>query len=119
MALDLRKHVAVVGVGCTPFGELYDKSAEDLLCDAVDEALADAGCARERIEAGWVGTVLSPFGGDGLADALKLFGRPMTRVQNYCASGMDAFRKGVGNSNGRVDRTPRYQTFPPTRRTPP
>ena len=25
-------------------------------------------------------------------DALKLFGRPMTRVQNYCASGMDAFR---------------------------
>jgi acetyl-CoA C-acetyltransferase len=92
MALDLRKQVAVVGVGCTQFGELYDRSAEDLLCDAVDEALADAGCERERIEAGWVGTVLSPFGGDALADALKLFGRPMTRVQNYCASGMDAFR---------------------------
>ncbi len=92
MALELRKHVAVVGVGCTQFGELYDQSAEDLLCDAVDEALADAGCERERIEAAWVGTVLSPFGGDALADAIKLFGRPMTRVQNYCASGMDAFR---------------------------
>src|SRR2546422_9627274 len=92
MALELRRRVAVVGVGCPPFGEFYEKSAEDLLCDAVDEALADAGCERERIEAAWVGTVLSPFGGDALADALKLFGRPMTRVQNYCASGMDAFR---------------------------
>jgi acetyl-CoA C-acetyltransferase len=92
VALDLRKHVAVVGVGCTRFGELYDDSAEDLLCAAVDEALGDAGCERERIEAAWVGTVMSTFGGDALADALKLFGRPMTRVQNYCASGMDAFR---------------------------
>jgi acetyl-CoA C-acetyltransferase len=92
MSLDLRKKVAVVGVGCTRFGELYEQSAEDLMCDAVEEALADAGCDRERIEAAWVGTVLSTFGGDALADALKLFGRPMTRVQNYCASGMDAFR---------------------------
>jgi len=92
MALELGRRVAVVGVGCTAFGELYEKSAEDLLCEAVDEALADAGCERERIEAAWVGTVLSPFGGDALADALKLFGRPITRVQNYCASGMDAFR---------------------------
>ena len=92
MALELRRKVAVIGVGCTQFGELYEKSAEDLLCDAVDEALADAGCERERIEAAWVGTVMSTFGGDALADALKLFGRPMTRVQNYCASGMDAFR---------------------------
>jgi acetyl-CoA C-acetyltransferase len=92
MSLDLRRTVAVVGVGCTRFGERYDASAEDLLCDAVDEALADAGSERDRIEAAWVGTVLSPFAGDALADALKLFGRPMTRVQSYCASGMDAFR---------------------------
>jgi acetyl-CoA C-acetyltransferase len=92
MPLDLRRKVAVVGVGCTRFGELYEDSAEDLLCEAVDEALADAGCERNRIEAAWVGTVMSTFGGDALADALKLFGRPMTRVQNYCASGMDAFR---------------------------
>ena len=92
MPLDLRKKVAIVGVGCTQFGELYDKSPEDLMCDAVGEALADAGCGRDRIEAAWVGTVMSTFGGDALADALKLFGRPMTRVQNYCASGMDALR---------------------------
>jgi acetyl-CoA C-acetyltransferase len=92
MPLDLRRAVAVVGVGCTQFGELYEKSPEDLLCDAASEALADAGCERERIEAAWVGSVVSTFGGDALGDALKLFGRPITRVQNYCASGMDAFR---------------------------
>jgi len=92
MPVELRKKVAVVGVGCSKFGELYEQSAEDLLCDAVEEALADAGCERDRIEAAWVGNVVSPFGGDGLGDALKLFGRPITRVQNYCASGMDAFR---------------------------
>jgi acetyl-CoA C-acetyltransferase len=92
MANSLRGRIAVVGVGCTQFGELYEKSAEDLLCDAVDEALRDAGCDRERIQAAWVGNSASPYGGDALADALKLFGRPITRVQNYCASGMDAFR---------------------------
>ena len=37
MSLDLRKKVAIVGVGCTRFGELYETSAEDLICDAVDE----------------------------------------------------------------------------------
>src|SRR4030095_13125084 len=35
MSVDLRKSVAIVGVGCTRFGELYEQSAEDLLCDAV------------------------------------------------------------------------------------
>jgi acetyl-CoA acetyltransferase len=69
MSLDLRKSVALVGVGCTQFGELYEHSAEDLLCDAVDEALVDAGCERDRIEAAWVGSVASTFGGDALADA--------------------------------------------------
>lgn len=92
MAQGLRGKVAVVGAGCSRFGELYEQSAEDLICEAVDEALADAGCDRDRIEAAWVGNQISPYCGDALADALKLFGRPITRVQNYCASGMDAFR---------------------------
>ena len=106
MPLDLRKKVAIVGVGCTQFGELYDQSPEDLMCDAVGEALADAGCERNRIEAAWVGTVMSTFGGDALADALKLFGRPMTRVQNYCASGMDALRNACLGPIRRFDRPP-------------
>jgi acetyl-CoA C-acetyltransferase len=93
--MNIRNAVAVVGTGCTKFGELYERSAEDLVCDAALEAMKDAGVEPERIEAAWVGTQMSTFAGDALADPLKLFGKPVTRVQNYCASGMDAFRNAV------------------------
>jgi len=89
---DIKNKVAVIGVGCTAFGELYDKSAEQLICDAAFEAVADAGVEPRQIEAAWVGTALSQLGGDALGDALNLHNIPITRVQNYCASGMDAFR---------------------------
>ncbi len=92
MAGELKNKVAVIGVGCTAFGELYEQSAEDLITAAVNEALGDARLEPQRIEAAWVGTVMSQLGGDALGDALQLHGRPITRVQNYCASGMDAFR---------------------------
>jgi acetyl-CoA C-acetyltransferase len=93
--MSIRSKVAVVGTGCTKFGELYDRNAEDLVCEAAFEAMADAGVGADRIEAAWVGTVMSSFAGDALADPLKLFGRPITRVQNYCASGMDALRNAA------------------------
>jgi acetyl-CoA C-acetyltransferase len=92
MAGALKNKVAIIGVGCTAFGELYDKSAEDLIYEAAFEALADAQVEPTRIQAAWVGTVMSQLGGDALGDALKLHNIPITRVQNYCASGMDAFR---------------------------
>jgi acetyl-CoA C-acetyltransferase len=88
----LKNRVAVVGVGCTKFGELYEASAEQLIREAALEAMADAGIGPEQIEAAWVGTQMSPFAGDALGDALQLHNIPITRVQNYCASGMDAFR---------------------------
>jgi len=92
MRESFRDKVAVIGVGCTSFGELYDKSAEDLIYDAATEALADARVERKHVDGAWVGTVMSQLGGDALGDAMKLHGIPITRVQNYCASGMDAFR---------------------------
>src|SRR5262245_2992583 len=88
----IRDRVAVVGVGCSKFGEHYDRSAEDLVVEAAFEAYADAGIEPGRIEAAWVGTLESGFAGTALADPLKLYDRPITRVENYCASGMDAFR---------------------------
>ena len=92
MAGDLKNKVAVIGVGCTAFGELYDRSAEDLICEATTEAMVDAQVDTPQIEAAWVGTVMSQLGGDALGDAMRLHSIPITRVQNYCASGMDAFR---------------------------
>ena len=90
-----RNQVAVIGVGCTRFGELYEASAEQLICEAAFEALADAKVEPAQIEAAWVGTVMSQLAGDALGDPLKLHGIPITRVSMYCASGMDAFRNAA------------------------
>jgi acetyl-CoA C-acetyltransferase len=92
---DFKNTVAVIGVGCTRFGELYESSAEQLICDAAFEAMADATIEPAQIEAAWVGTVMSQLAGDALGDPLKLQGIPITRVSMYCASGMDAFRNGA------------------------
>src|SRR5437773_2585196 len=90
--------MAVIGVGCTKFGDRYERSFEDLICDAAFEAYADAGIEPDEIEAAYLGTYLpGPGGGKAavsLADALRLYDRPITRVENYCATGTDAFRNG-------------------------
>ncbi len=92
----MRDKVAVVGVGCTKFGERYDRTYEELICDAAFAAYEDAGIEPAEIQAAYLGTYLpGPGGGKAavsLADALRLYGRPITRVENYCATGTDAFR---------------------------
>jgi len=92
----MRDAVAVIGVGCTQFGDLFEKSYEDLICEAAFEAYADAGIDPREIQAAYLGTYLpGPGGGKSaasLADALRLYDRPITRVENYCATGTDAFR---------------------------
>jgi acetyl-CoA C-acetyltransferase len=92
----MKDKVAVVGVGCTKFGERYESSYEDLICDAAFAAYDDAGIDPDDIEAAYLGTYMQGPGGGkaavSLADALKLYGRPITRVENYCATGTDAFR---------------------------
>ncbi|MBD3187731.1 acetyl-CoA acetyltransferase [Candidatus Bathyarchaeota archaeon] len=90
----IKDRIAIIGAGYTKFGERWDKNQEDLLTDAVAEATADAGIEKTDINAGWVGIQywFTGLSGGSLADFIKLYGVPMTRVENYCASGMDAFR---------------------------
>ncbi len=92
----MKDQVAVIGVGCTKFGDLFDSGYEDLICDAAFEAYADARIGPEDIQAAYLGTYLpGPSGGKAavsLGDALRLYDRPITRVENYCATGTDAFR---------------------------
>jgi acetyl-CoA C-acetyltransferase len=90
----IKDRVAVVGVGCTKFGEIWEKDQEDLLVESVYEALDDAGLTPKDIDAGWVGLMynFTGFSGATMTEPLKLFGKPVTRVENFCASGMDAFR---------------------------
>jgi acetyl-CoA C-acetyltransferase len=95
----LKDRVAIVGVGCTKFGDNFDQSYEEMAQEAAFEALADAGIEPERIDAAWLGT-FSPGPGYGkaavsLADALRLYNKPITRVENYCATGTDALRNAA------------------------
>ena len=94
----MKDQVAVIGVGCTKFGDLFEKGYEDLICDAAFDAYGDAGIEPDRIDAAYLGTYMpGPSGGKAavsLGDALRLYDRPITRVENYCATGTDAFRNG-------------------------
>jgi len=102
----IKDRVAVIGVGCTKFGEQWEKDPEDLVVEAAYEALDDAGLTPQDIEASWVGVLYNFTGisGSTAAEPLKLFGKPTTRVENFCASGMDAFRNACyGVASGVYD----------------
>lgn len=89
----IRDQVAIVGMGCTPFREHWDRSADDLMIDAVTEALDTAGMTRDDVDAYWLGTAQTGMSGITLAAPLKLKGKPVTRVENYCTSGSEALRQ--------------------------
>jgi acetyl-CoA C-acetyltransferase len=88
----MRDRVAIVGMACTPFGELFNRGIDDLLIDAALGASASAGMDVHEIEAFWLGTRQSGVGGDSLSMALELDMPPVTRVENRCATGSDALR---------------------------
>jgi acetyl-CoA C-acetyltransferase len=88
----IRDKVAIIGMGCTKFGEIWDKSAADLLIDAVYEAYDDAGIDSKDIQAAWIGTAQAGVRGTQLSIPLKLDYIPISRLENACATGADAFR---------------------------
>ncbi|MYJ35897.1 MAG: acetyl-CoA acetyltransferase, partial [Acidimicrobiaceae bacterium] len=85
--------VAVIGMGCTPFAEHWDASLDDLIIDAAHAAYRSAGMAQDDIDAFWFGTSQSAASGLGMAGPLKIQGKPVTRVENYCATGSEALRQ--------------------------
>jgi acetyl-CoA C-acetyltransferase len=84
--------VAIVGMGCTPFGERWDKSTEDLLVDAATDALASAGVTKDDIDAYWLGTSGSGVSGLTLSRPFRIDYKPVTRLENMCATGSEALR---------------------------
>ncbi len=88
----IRDRVAIVGMGCTAFGERWDKSASDLLIDAAGDAYASARVDPEQIDAYWLGTTGSGISGLTLSLPLKIQYKPVTRVENMCATGSEALR---------------------------
>ena len=88
----IKDRVAIVGMGCTNFGELWDKSVDDMVIDATSQAFDGAGLNKDQIDAYWLGTAQSGMSGITLAAPLKLQGKPVTRVENFCATGSEALR---------------------------
>lgn len=85
----IRNKVAVIGAGCTKFGERWDCGVEDLLVESCSEAFQDAGVDPKDIQAAWLGTQNGSTG-QALAEAIKLEYIPITRVENACATATDA-----------------------------
>jgi len=96
MATGIKDKVAIIGMGCTKFGERWEVGAEELMVEAFEECIADAGLEKNDIEAAWLGTCLEEVNlgktAMPLATALRLPMIPVTRVENYCATGTEAFR---------------------------
>jgi acetyl-CoA C-acetyltransferase len=90
--------VAIVGTATTRFGVLHDRGYLHLLAEAALGAIADAGVEPGHIESAWLGTAeptlagLVGDSGTAVAEAIGFGPRPVTRVSNFCCTGMEAVR---------------------------
>lgn len=97
------RDVAIIGVGCTEFGELWDKSFRELFVEAGISAIEDANIQGGKIDALYVGNmsggrfIEQEHLGALIADyaGLANFHTPSTRVEAACASGGLALRQGI------------------------
>ena len=108
MATGIKDKVAIVGMGCSRFGERWDVGTEALLAEAFDEALEDAGIERSSIDAAWTGSCFDRInvGNSAIpaATALRLDGIPVSRMENMCATGTEALRGAAyAVASGAVD----------------
>ncbi len=96
MAEGIRDKVAILGMGCTRFGERWESGAEDLMVEAFTECLADAGIEKKEIQAAYLGTCYSGLSigksAVPLGTTLKLPYIPITRVENFCGTASEAFK---------------------------
>ena len=91
----IKDQVAIVGMGCTTFGERFDTGLDDLLVDASNQAFTSAGTDKDAVDAYWFGTAQSGMSGITLARPLQLDNKPVTRVENFCATGSEALRQAA------------------------
>lgn len=88
----IKDRVAIVGMGCTKFGEHWDKGSDDLLIDAAYQAYESAGMQPNDVDAYWLGT-MGQLSGLTLSVPLKIDYKPVTHVENFCATGSEALRQ--------------------------
>ena len=88
----IRDRVAIVGMSCTNFGEHWDKSVDDMLIESSQAAMESARVGRDDIDAYWLGTMGSGVSGLTLSRALRIEHKPVTRLENMCATGSESLR---------------------------
>ena len=96
------REVAVIGIGLTKFGELWDQSFRQLTAEAGSKAILDSGISGKDIDAMYIGSMSSGrFVGQEHVGALVADASgfshlhiPATRVEGACASGSLALREG-------------------------
>jgi len=92
------RDVAIIGVGITKGGEIWEKSLRNLYVEASLKALDDAGV--DKVDSMYVGCMSSGLFvgqehlGALMADYLGMTPVPATRVESACASGGVAMRTG-------------------------
>lgn len=91
----IKDRVAIVGMGCTSFGEHWDQSIGDLSLTASQEALRSAGLDRDQVDAYWLGSAGTLASGLLIAEPLKIRYKPVTHVENFCATGSEALRNAA------------------------
>lgn len=99
MSTGIKDKVAILGMGCSRFGERWDASPEDLMVEAYSEAMQDAGIEPSQLDAAWFSTHMDDVGvgrgGTPMGIALRLPNIGVTRVENFCAGGSEAIRAAV------------------------
>ncbi|MBI5554190.1 MAG: thiolase domain-containing protein, partial [Candidatus Diapherotrites archaeon] len=92
------RSVSIIGAGCTPFGEHWDRSFRELAVEAGTAAIKDSGVMEKSIESLSVGCMASgrlvgqEHVGALVADQLGLNPIPASRHEAACASGSVALR---------------------------
>jgi acetyl-CoA C-acetyltransferase len=85
------RDVAIIGVGMTRFGELWNQSIRDIFAEAALKAMKDAGV--DKLDALYVGAMSSGLYtyqehiASVMSDYIGQRGIPATRVESACASG--------------------------------
>ncbi len=103
----IKDKVAIIGMGCTKFGERWDAGLNDLAIEAAYEAYEDAGIGPDAIQACWMGQWSAPvlgIAGTVVGEALKLRDIPVSRNENWCTTGLEALRgAALGVASGLYD----------------
>ena len=77
--MNKKRDIAIIGIGVTRFGELFEQSFDDLVREASIQAIDDAGIVMDEIQGAWLSTAFPEIGvfkgrsGMDLSEPLKFY----------------------------------------------